>query len=422
MRTTFFRALAVFGLLCLLPAWAFGAEASPRVAKAQAALSARLPSLNAEKQWRVAYVEGGSAVDYVPLLHATVNALQTLGLRKAPLPLLRDNPTVESLWAALAKDTDSRLRFLADGFYSGGWDRVKRAENKAALQKRLAEKKDVDIILAFGTPGGMDMAQGMAPVPVLVMSVTDPVRAGIIASTADSGRDNVHVSVENIPRLKQLRFFHELFKFRTLGLCYENSKEGRAIVGYDELRSIAKEVGFDLVEGLIQDFSDDEEENISLRAQCHRGLAAQVQAFYLTVGNGNGRHRYKELLAPLLAANLPTFSQSGRKDVEAGALLSFSDTNMEDLGFFHARVIQQVLQGKKPRNIHQVYNAEGDMALNIRNAATIGWQVTPRVLAAVDEVYVHIQNILPTTEDKPMNRPAASEGAAQGRGAVCNLP
>ena len=347
----------------------------------------------AERQWRMAYVDGGRFVDSAALLHSTARALQLLGLREVAVPRLRDTPDIQSLWQALAVDQSSPLRFLADGFYSGDWDIQKRADNKAALQRRIAEKNDVDIILAFGTPAGLDMMEGMGPVPVLVMGATDPVQAGIIPSADNSGRDNVHASVIDTPRREQLQLFHNLFGFQRLGICYENSREGRSAIAYDDIRAIATGLGFELVEGHISNFTTDEDDNIDLRIQCHQSLARDVDAFYLTLGKGNGRQRFKELLAPLLAAKLPTFSQSGRKDVEAGALLSYNDTNMAELGLFQAKVIQSVYQGQKLRQIPQVFTSAPDLTLNIKNAAVIGWKVTPRILSAVDEVYTHIQNV-----------------------------
>ena len=84
------------------------------------------------------------------------------------------------------------MRFLPDGFYSADWDTGTRETNRTALLERIRERKDVDMLLAFGTWGGQDFADADIDIPVIVASVTNAVEAGIIPSVEDSARDNPH--------------------------------------------------------------------------------------------------------------------------------------------------------------------------------------------------------------------------------------
>ena len=342
---------------------------------------------------RVAYVQGGDMEGSADILWGLSRGLRTLGLMECQAPRGGEEFTVHETWEWLATHCTGRVRFVPDAFYDGRRDIALRADNKTVLRQRARTKGDVNVILALGTPGGLDMATDMEPAAVLVVDSTDPVGAGIVRGVEFSGRPNVHAVVENARYFKQLEMFHNIFPFRRLGLCYESSPEWRSIIAYNDIRRASKELGFELVEALIADFTQDEVHNTRLRSQCHQRLAGQVDAVYLTMGPGNSRRLYKELLTPLLVAKVPTFAQEGELAVKAGALLGFCGTNVDELGIFEARVFQQLLDGKRPNQISQIYDNDDDVALNIRNASLIGWKIPSTVLASVDHIFENIQTI-----------------------------
>lgn len=70
----------------------------------------------------------------------------------------------------------------------------------------------------FGTAAGLDMATDEHSVPTFCMSVTDAVQAGIIQSADDSGRDHVHAPIETGRYERQITVFHDVFKFKRLGI------------------------------------------------------------------------------------------------------------------------------------------------------------------------------------------------------------
>ena len=145
------------------------------------------------KVWRIAYVEGGPFVDYQKILRGVAAGLQRMGLiENGSVPLPEKSEDVSAMWEWLARNAGgTAVRFLPDGFYSADWDTGTRETNRTALLERIRERKDVDMLLAFGTWGGQDFADADIDIPVIVASVTNAVEAGIIPSVEDSGRDNL---------------------------------------------------------------------------------------------------------------------------------------------------------------------------------------------------------------------------------------
>ena len=123
-----------------------------------------------EKKWRVAYIEGGGYTDYQRILAATAKGLAELGvIADGDVPIPEKTDDTRPIWDWLAEHAGGdRLVFLKDGYYSANWDAAQRAANRKALLDRIREKGDVDMIFAFGTWAGLDMATADISVPVFL--------------------------------------------------------------------------------------------------------------------------------------------------------------------------------------------------------------------------------------------------------------
>ena len=178
-----------------------------------------------DRVWRVIYVEGGPFSDYQRIFQGLALGLEERGLiENGHVPLPKDSEEARGMWEWLHQHAGGKhLVFLADGFYSAGWDSRQREKVRQDVLRRIREKKDVDMVLAFGTWAGQDLAAQDLPVPVIVSSVTDAVDAGIIPSVEDSGRDNLVAPIEPDRFKRQVLLFHDIFAFKKLGIAYELS-------------------------------------------------------------------------------------------------------------------------------------------------------------------------------------------------------
>ena len=342
------------------------------------------------KVWRIAYVEGGPFVDYQKILHGVAVGLRRMGLiENGAVPIPENSEDVAAMWKWLTLHAGGRaVRFLPDGFYSAGWDAETRRTNRESLLKRIKEKKDVDMLLAFGTWGGQDFAHADIDIPVIVASVTNAVEAGIIPSVEDSGRDNLTAPIEPHRFKRHVEVFHDIFKFKKLGIAYEDTPSGRGSIALNEIESAARELHVELLRCNATFDVDDPVLAATRLKACHARLVELgADAVYLTGNRGMQPDTIADVLTPLAEAHIPTFSQIGESDVRHGALLSISQTNTEEEGIFNAELMAAIIKGRKPRDLSQIFESSVSLAMNLRMAARIGWNPPLEILTAVDEFH-----------------------------------
>lgn len=352
------------------------------------------PSTKDGKRYRIAYYEGGPDDNYYFYLEATIRGLMGLGwIETQPLPP-EGNRDPKNLWDFLTREATSKhLEFLPDGFYSSQWDKGERAGNRARLLERLNERKDVDLLIAMGTWAGKDLASDEHSTPTIVMSTSDPVESGIIRSVDDSGFNHVHARVDPQRFERQIRVFHDIINFASIGVAYEQSTNGRIYAAVDDIERVARERGFKMV----QCFTTSDVADLALAAKsvrnCFHELAKKgVDAIYVTQQGGVSVETIPGLVAIANDYRLPTFYQAGSDGVRRGFLLSISrGGGFTPAGRFLAATVAKVLNGAKPRELKQLFEDSPNIAINLKTAEVIGLYLYADVLAAADELYRDIQ-------------------------------
>lgn len=346
------------------------------------------------KKIRIAYAEGGYFADYPLILKGITSGLQQFGyIENGFVPIPQKGHVAKQMWQWLHEYAGGdKIEFVEDACYSADWDEQKRQEIKETLIKRVREKGDIDMIVTVGTWAGQDFGRADLNIPVVVTSVTNPIEAGIALSPQDSGKDNLAATVQLDRYKRQILLFHSIFKFKKLGIAYEDTEEGRNMISLAEIESAAKETGTELVTCTGDLYISDLQKASENLKICHEQFVRQgVDAVYLTLNNGLSAKYAKNVLAPLSNAHIPTFSQSGQEDVKHGALLSISQLNLEQEGLFAAEQIKAIAEGKKPREVNQIFESIISLTLNLKTATIIGWNPPLELLIAIDEFYQDIQ-------------------------------
>jgi ABC-type uncharacterized transport system substrate-binding protein len=347
------------------------------------------PTLHNGKRWRIAYYEGGQYADYEVILKQTVRGLIKLGWME-PLDMpAENNKEPGAFWRYLSSATKSQyIEFVPDGYYSAGnFDPAKRPVVKEELIDRLANRKDIDLIIAMGTWAGQDLANDRHSVPVIVESTSDPIGSGIIKSALDSGLDHVHAKVEPGRYQRQVELFHNIFHFKKLGIVYEDTREGRTFGGVDAVEEIAKERGFDIVrcQALFNGVSKEQAEEGAIR--CYEQVSKDSDAIYVTVHRGVTLANMSRIMAPVIERKIPSFSMLGSNEVKYGVLMSVAQGNFSYVGQFHAETIARVFNGAKPRDLEQRWSTPPKIAINLDTARKIGFEPPVDLMLSADEVY-----------------------------------
>lgn len=349
------------------------------------------PKTDNGKKWRIGYYEGGEYVDYQKIFAETINGLMKLGwIEQAYLPPQKGEQT-KQLWNWLATEAKSKyLQFVKDAHYSANWDDKLRINTAAAIIKRLNKKKDIDLMIAMGTWAGQDCANNDHSTPTEVMSASDPLAAGIIKSIEDSGYDHVHAQIDPYRFERQIRVFHDIFGFKKLGICYEDTETGRSYAAIDKVEKVAKERDFQVVRSFTKsDVADTKLAEESVKKAFHE-LVNKVDAIYVTQQGGINYRSIPELVEIANANQIPTFSQSGSEEVKYGFLASISQAGFKYIGEYHAEIMAKILNGAKPRELPQLFEEPPKIAINLKTAEVIEFDPPVYILLAADEIFQEI--------------------------------
>jgi ABC-type uncharacterized transport system substrate-binding protein len=365
----------------------FMAAIYPSLSEAEESKYKTSPLTNKGKKWRVGYYEGGPYINYPANLQSLARGLHELGwIDKVSFENRPESTDSKEVWEALSMAKNRYIQFVSDAYWSAGWNKDVRKENAENAVKRL-RSGDIDFMIAMGTWAGQDLANDKHSVPIIVISVSDPVKSGIIRSVEDSGYEHVHARCDPMRYVNQIKLFHNMVNFRRLGIVYENTVEGRTYAALADVEKVAGERGFQIVRCEAPFSGVDEKEAVTELIRCHEYLASRVDAVYVTVHRGIDFGRMPEIMAPLLKYKIPTFSMRGPEEVERGVLLSISRDNFLSVGKFHAKVMARIFNGARPRELNQIFLDPKTITLNINTAEAIGYIIPPAFLKVTDKIF-----------------------------------
>jgi ABC-type uncharacterized transport system substrate-binding protein len=375
MKGRFYHFVFIFSLIitvCLLPEY----------------LRAKTnPILNDGKKWRIGYYEGGPYTDYVTTMQTLIMGLIKLGWIQDSHITAIEGEIPKPYWEWLTRAHSKYLSFRPQDGYSANWEDSKRARHKSEIMSKLINKR-LDLIIAMGSWAGQDLANNQHAIPTVVLSTSDPIKAGIIKSAEDSGYDHVTARVDRDRYLRQVRMFHRIARFKRLGVVYEDTPLGRVYSALDEVQRAATERGFELVTcGALDNNTDDINEANQSCLECYRRLTTQADAIYVTALNCVDR-----LMNPLselfITNRIPSFSMPGSKLVEKGLMISISsDSGYESQGIYNASKIAAILNGAKPRSLSQKLSDPLDIAVNVDTVRRIGFKMPPSIFKIAHEIY-----------------------------------
>lgn len=350
------------------------------------------PETNNGRKWRIGYCESEPYVNFAGTLYGTLQGLEELGwidsLEGIPYEAGQEDSYVMWKWLA-AHDMGRYIQFVDDAYYCLA---LSEKDIDKTIISRLKEKKDIDLMLAMGTYAGKVLAVDQHKVPVMVLSTSNAVQSGIIKSEKDSGLDHVWAHVDPDRYIRQLQVFHDLFKFKKLGVVYEDSPEGRTFAAITDVEKLAEERGFEVIEYHVKEAVSEEDRKryYSEVYDAHLKLAEKVDAMYLTAAAFREQDKLWSLLKPFYDKKIPVFSQQGDQEVRNGALFSLYRVSFKGIGQFAASNIAKILNGVTPRVLPQVFGETPSIALNMKVAEIIGYKVPFDILLIADKLYFDI--------------------------------
>jgi putative tryptophan/tyrosine transport system substrate-binding protein len=246
------------------------------------------------------------------------------------------------------------------------------AEAAAALVRR-----PVDVIATYATPASFAAKQATTTIPIVMISIGDPVGVGLVPSLArpggnitgntilgpDVGAKRLQILKEAIPTISRVAFLW-------------NPDNASNVLQFREVQAAAPTLGMTIISV-----------SVSPRIEFETAFAAMMKerpdAFAMTAEPFHQTHI--AWIMDFMARNRLPAAYQLSETVRAGGLMSYG-ASQPDLFRRAAGYVHKILQGTKPADLPVELATKFDLAVNLKTAKALGLELTPTFIARADEV------------------------------------
>jgi putative tryptophan/tyrosine transport system substrate-binding protein len=316
----------------------------------------------------------------------------TLGTLAAPLAVGAQQAgkvyRIGYLSAGATSANPHNLEAFRQGLHALGWNEGRniiieyrsaegRFERLPELVAELVQLK-VDVIAASPTPAALAARNATRTIPIVGMSLADPVGLGIIASLARPGGNLTGVSYSVGADIfgKDLDLLRQTVpQVRRVAVLSNPAGPSQALT-IKNIEAAAQSLKLQLV--LVEARGPGEFEGAFATMARER-----VGALFVVTDPAYIPHRAR--LIELTAKNrLPSmFTQ--RADVEAGGLMSYGP-NFPDMYRRAATYVDKILKGAQPAELPVEQPTKFELVINLKTAKALKLTIPPSVLGRADEV------------------------------------
>ena len=347
------------------------------------------PCLNNGRKWKIGYLQSGTLKRYDLSLRHFIDQMAGLGwLEPVDWSKLPKNAKATDSWNYLADNMESEyLQIDKENCWSHDWSLTKRRENKKKVLATL-NRKEINLMLTMGTWAGQDLANRLHSTPTMYLESYFPIAKKLYKNT----QIPEHLYLPRYPEflLRQVRLFRKITKFKTLGVVYVASSEGRHRAGLEVLKHLSQQEKFKLITVRIlprKEFKSGKllEEYI----EAHEKLASKIDAMWVTTGFVNSPDTAAKVLAPFFKYKVPTWYPHGQQGVVHGVLFGVISCPKK-WAKYHARAAAKILNGSKP--VEQVVDmpVDNQLVINCAAASEIDFKIPKNLLAVAKESYLGI--------------------------------
>jgi putative ABC transport system substrate-binding protein len=235
----------------------------------------------------------------------------------------------------------------------------------------------VSVIAAAGTPAALAAKAATKTIPIVFVSIADPVQIGLVASLRRPDGNVTGVTQLNVeigPKLLEL--MHEVVPSAARIALLVNPTNSNSEMLSSELQSAARTLGLTL--NVLNASTDAEIDAAfaSLMEQRAGGLVIGGDAFLST--------RREQIASLARRYRMPSIYQS-RVFAAAGGLMSYGgDTT--DAYYQAGTYTGRILNGEKPAELPVVQSTRVKLTVNLKTAGAIGLEIPASLLGRADEV------------------------------------
>jgi len=285
-------------------------------------------------------------------------------------------------------DPDAKLRIVAfrEALEKLGWSEGRNvhldvrftssADAQQALVKELLALAP-DVVVAQGTSATAAFQRESRDIPIVFVSVSDPVGAGFIASLARPGGNLTGLTLyEASIAGKWLAMLKEIAPSVTRVAFIINPKTSSFAHFAREAETMAQSLAIELTVHTIENASDISRVIESFASLPNGGLVLPPDASTIT---------HRDLVVALAVRYRLPAVYAWRQFVAAGGLMSYGIDLVEQVGQT-ASYVDRILRGAQPADLPVQAPTKYQTVLNLKTAKAMGLTVPPGLLVAADEV------------------------------------
>jgi putative ABC transport system substrate-binding protein len=252
-----------------------------------------------------------------------------------------------------------------------------QAERIAAQAAQLVAER-VDVIVAMPAAGAVAARRATASIPIVVVSVADPVRMGLASSLAQPGGNltglSFSVGLESIT--KALQLFREVIPAASRIAVMTNPNNPAQAVAVADIEKAGRALGLELQ--FVQ-AGNAVEIDLAFAAMARE----RVTALFVAPESQFVLHRAR--LAELAAKHRLPSMHGVRENVDAGGLLSYGPS-LSAQARRAAAYVDKILKGAKPGDLPIEQPTTFELVINLKTARALGITMPQPVLLRADEV------------------------------------
>jgi putative tryptophan/tyrosine transport system substrate-binding protein len=235
----------------------------------------------------------------------------------------------------------------------------------------------VDVIAVFGTPAAQAAKQATKTIPIVAISIGDPIGAGLVSSFARPG-GNVTANTILGPDVvtKRLQILKDAIPSASrVALLWNPNNVSNASI-FDELRKAVPLFHMTLVSVEARNEKDFD--------PAFAQMASDRPDAVLTTNDPLHQANMKPVIDFLLKSRIPGIFQI-RKNVVDGGLMSYG-VSFPDLFRRGAVYVDKILRGTRPQDLPVEQPVTFELVINLKTARAIGLDIPVMLLDRADEV------------------------------------
>jgi putative ABC transport system substrate-binding protein len=238
-------------------------------------------------------------------------------------------------------------------------------------------RRNAAVIAAFGPPAVLAATHATSTVPIVFVTGSDPVQAGLVASLNRPGGNITGVYLLLIGlEGKRLGLLRDLVpQVRLIGLLI-NPRSPDAGAQASALHEAAQAVGQAI---LVAEAGTDAELEAAFAA------LGQSRAGALIVASDIFFNARREQIVALAARHALPAIYDLREFASAGGLMSYG-SNVHEAYYQNGVYVGRILKGAKASDLPVMQSAKFEFVINLKTAKSLGLDVPPSVSATADEV------------------------------------